>query len=229
VNVRGLFVIGLSFLGASVALADPTSICDNTPTTNLVQNCGFELPYSGGAGTVPTDWTGAQFTTYEDVVTSPVNSGSQSLRIANNEFQGGEPLFDGAAILSQTISDVAGQNYILAFYLYNGMPNNGGSPNGSNEQFQAFWGSASDPTGGSPVFVDTGYVPSSWTEYLVSVVGTGSDTITFTSYNTPSYYYLDDVSVTVDPAPEPASLIPLALGMAGLVVAVRRRSRSKAV
>jgi hypothetical protein len=219
------FLLGFSLFAATAAMADAPSICDGI-SGNLVLNCGFELPYAGD-GSVPVDWTGAQFTDFEDVVTDPVNSGTYSMRIANDEFQGGEPLFNGAAILSQSFTDVSGENYTFAFYLYNG------EPNGSEEQFQAFWGPSSNPTSVTPLFVDTGSAPNSWVLQTFTVTGTGSDTITFTSYNTPSFYYLDDVSLVGSgvSVPEPASFIPLALlVMVGIGILRRsQNSRSRAV
>ncbi len=210
--------VGFSLLAVSPLLADPASICNATPG-NLVLNCGFELPYAGD-GSVPTDWTGAQFTGFEDVVTNPVNSGTYSMRIANDEFQSGEPLFNGAAIMSQSFTDTPGEQYTFEFYLLNA------DPGGPDEQFQAFWGPSSSPTSGTPLFVDTNSAPDSWVLHTFTVTGTGSNTITFTSYNSPSYYYLDDVILVgtgVVATPEPATEIPLALGLAGLYFL--RRSR----
>ena len=210
------------FLVASAASA--TSLCSGI-AGNLVQNCGFDVG-SPGDGDVPPDWSGAQFTGFEDVVNSPVNgSDTASMRIANDEFQGGEPLFNGAAILSQSFTDTPEDEYTFDFYVYNG------DPNGSEEQFQAFWGPTSSPTSTTPLFVDTGRLPISFTLESFTVVGTGSDTITFTSYNTPNFYYLADVSL-VDigsaTAPEPGSLALMGAGIV-LVVFARFARNTKSV
>jgi hypothetical protein len=87
------------------------SICDAI-SGNLILNCGFEaLPISVDAA-VPLDWTGSDFTGYEDVVTSHVNSGAYAMQIGNYDYQ-------GAAILSQSFSGIAGATYQVTFYLYN--------------------------------------------------------------------------------------------------------------
>lgn len=133
-------------------------------------NCGFELPYPGGAGTLPTDWFGAHFTGFEAVDTGTFHTGVQSMRIANDEFQGGEPLDNGAAILWQNFSDTLGQTYTLSFWLYNG------DPSGAEEQFQAFWSPQSEAAtqiSGTPLFLDTGSAPNSWVEHTYTVTGTG--------------------------------------------------------
>jgi hypothetical protein len=212
----GIFLsLGFALLFAA-STASASSLCDGI-SGNLVLNCGFELAYTGGAGTVPTDWTGAQFTSFESVVMAPINSGNQSMRIANDQNQPGEPLFSGAAILSQTFVDNPGDHYSFSFYVANS------SPTGTGQLFQAFWGKSSSPTSGPPVFTDSGTL-GAFTLETFSVVGTGSDTITFTSYNTPAYYFLDDVSLvdtSSGAAPEPATMALLATGL--LVMGLRRR------
>jgi hypothetical protein len=209
------------------ATAGPVSICDGI-AGNLILNCGFEATPIAPDAAVPVDWMGSQFTGFEAVTGSPVNSGSEAMRISNDEFQGGEPLFNGAAILSQSFTDIPLATYQFSFYVFNAA----GAGDTSEQQFQAYWGTSAAPTAGTPVFADTGggALDSAYTLETFSVIGTGSDSITFTAYNSPSYYYLDDVSLveTAGPptgTPEPASFILLALGT-GLAGLTRRRKRA---
>ena len=208
------FVLGPALLLGASANAAGISICDSLPI-NLIQNCGFEKPYPGGVGTVPTDWTGSDFTGFETVVTNPsqVNSGNQAMQIGNFKSQ-------GAAVLSQSFADVSGTSYTFDFYLMNS------APNGANEQFQAFWGPSSNPTGGSPLFTDTG-ASGAYTLHTFTVTGTGSDTITFTAYNDPAEYYLDDVSVVgqaLGSVPEPGTMALLAIAVCGIGLLKRRNA-----
>lgn len=158
---------------------------------------------------MPPSWNTAQWNSEEQIVTSLVNSGSYALRIANDQGQGG-PLFSGAAILSQTFADTPGQTYNFSFYLLNGA-----SGGGTGIQFQAFW----DSTAGTPLLdITNSSTPTAWTKYSFNVAGTGSDTITFTSYNNPDWFYLDDVEVLgarPTAVPEPSSAMLFGLGLVG--------------
>jgi hypothetical protein len=211
-RLQGLsFGLGL-LLAASTASA--ASLCEGI-TGNLVLNCGFDMGSTpSGGGDDPTDWMASQFTSFEAIVNSPLNDGdTDTMRFSNYEFQGGEPLFNGAAIMSQSFTDTPGEQYAFEFYVYNG------DPNAAEEQFQAFWGPLSSPTSGTPVFVDNGSLPNSFTPEMFTVTGTGSDTITFTAYNSPSYYYLADVSlvdtgVSVSGTPEPGTLLLMGAALA---------------
>jgi hypothetical protein len=125
--------------------------------------------------------------------------------------------------MSQSFTDTPGQKYTFDFYVDNT------SPNAAEEQFQAFWGPSASPTSGTPVFVDTGSLPAAFTLESFTVTGTGSDTITFTSYNTPSFYYLADVSLVstgvTSTMPEPGTLVLLGAGLALMIVGRRRLNR----
>lgn len=210
----------VSLLFVAVHPADAaSSICD-AASGNLISNCGFETQPTGG--NIPPGWTTAQWTGEEAIVSDPVNSGTWALRIANDEGQGG-PLFNGAAILSQTFTDTPGYNYTFSFYLLNGA-----SGGGTGIQFQAFW----DSTSGTPLLdITNSNTPTGWTDYSFNVTGTGSDTITFTSYNNPDWFYLDDVEVISQgqappTAPEPASLGLFGLGLGAVFAGRFRRIRS---
>jgi hypothetical protein len=113
-------------------------------------------------------------------------------------------------LLSQTLATPAGQQLTLSFYLaaptYLGL----GTPN----YFDISWdGSA---VASLANLTNTGYVQFSYT-----VTGTGSDTLQFDSNNTNSAFVLDDVSVTA--TPEPATFVPVCLGLAAVCLSARNR------
>ncbi|MGA7413426.1 MAG: PEP-CTERM sorting domain-containing protein [Bryobacteraceae bacterium] len=182
------------FLGATIGFALPTFALANI---ELVTNGGFETGDFTG-------WTlvgNTGFTTIEPSdVASPMLTGGGSYVAAfgNVGSLGG---------ISQTLATVPGQDYTLSFWLFN----QGGIPN----SYQVDWA-------GNTVDVQTDLGAFGWTHFSYSVLGTGTDstTLTFQFQNDPSYYLLDNVSVM---APEPGVYAVLALGLAGLIIAVRRR------
>ncbi len=209
--------------------AGASSICASI-AGNQVRNCGFDGGATTPDGNVPIDWNASQFTGFELIVSGPVNgSDSNSLRIANDEFQPGEPLLNGAAIMWQGFTDTPGEEYTFNFYV------NNGAPGGGNEQFQAFWEPTTDLTDQvgnleteTPVYSDNGSgTTNSFTLESFTVTGTGADSIIFTAYNSPSYYYLADVSlvdtgVNISATPEPCTLMLLGSGFLGLGWCKRR-------
>lgn len=184
--------------------------------TNIVTNGGFEDTVISGPTTVNgyqqfdavstgiAGWTVTGGSA--DLVKSPyaVNDGAQAL-----DLTGVAP-----GTISQILNTVAGQVYNLVFYVNS---NNGGIGTGP------YQGTVS--VGGfSGTFSHVGGDP--WKKYTGSFVGTGSDTLSFTSLTNISNGgpILDSISVSA--APEPATWLMMIAGF-GLVGASLRRKRAK--
>jgi len=184
------------FIGvAALALASGGALS----AQNLVVNGGFE------AG----DWTG--WTISQPYGMRVFDATSEDATIHSGSFTAGlgsTPATD----LSQTLATVAGQTYELSYWL---QVRTSTPP---NDEFIA-------TIGDQTLFSGTNLPETNdYTEYsYVFVALSDSTTLTFTSYDPPSYFYLDDVSVTA--VPEPSTCAAFAgLAVLGLCL-VRRRFR----
>ena len=138
---------------------------------NIVQNGGFEtgdysfwtLAHSGGPDLVDN---GTKLTT--------VHTGTYAFAFGQTTLP---------ATLSQTLSTVPGQTYLLSFWLSN-------PQSGSTETFQASWN-------GSTVYSINNPGVLGWTNQKFIVSATGTNTVLqFSVRNDPWYFGLDDVTVT---------------------------------
>jgi len=166
---------------------------------NLLTNGGFE---TGDF----TSWvTGGNFGSTQ-VVSGPfyVYSGAEE----GNFYATLGPV--GAdATLTQTVTDSVG-SYTFSFWL------NAVADNPSD--FSASWNGTKVLGLINP---DTG---NAWTQFSYSVVGTGSDTVSFAFADSPAYIALDNITVAANSAtPEPSTFG--LLGGALVALAVRRRRR----
>jgi len=183
--------------GAAMALV-ASAAAVSASATELVTNGGFETGSLSG-------WTLTGSTDHSNVVTSPVHSGAYAY---SNGAVG------GAGVLSQVVNTVAGQSYDFSFWLRN----EGGTPNGftaslGNAVLQSFTN-----VGGSFDFTHfTGTV----------VAATNGSTLSFAFRQDPSFWELDDVSLTsaVGGVPEPASWAMMITGFlaAGAMIRANRR------
>lgn len=114
--------------------------------------------------------------------------------------------------ISQTLTTTPGVKYTLSFDL--------GSSGATEpmENFDVEWNGTTLYNGHAPASLD-----SSLTHFTYTVTGTGSDTASFGGYNFYSNTGLDNVKLTPQAVPEPASCLALAGGALALI----RRRRAK--
>jgi hypothetical protein len=169
---------------------------------NLLVNGGFDTGDFTG-------WTmGDPGDTYVGLSTSPGYPGfapENGLYLAYFGTSGHQ------TTLSQTFTDLAGSLYKVTFYL-----EGGALQNGEINNFSA----SIDST----LLTNISQLNSlSYKEYTFTFMGTGSDTLEFSSENDNNYFGLDDVSV-MSAAPEPSSVMLLGTGVVALMgLWVRRR------
>jgi hypothetical protein len=137
----------------------------------LLQNSGFETGNFTG-------WTWSGNTTYTIVSSSSpyVHSGTYGAKLGPS---------DSLGYLSQSLATVAGQSYLISFWLYNANGNN--SP---NNEFQVSWN-------GTALFDQTNIGTVGWTNIQLVATATNATTVLqFGFYNDPVFFGFDDVSVT---------------------------------
>ena len=165
---------------------------------NLVTNCGFETGSFSGWTTTPA----AQGSIFG--VDGFPNSGAFAAF-----FEAVTPPF--ADTISQNIPTVVGQNYTISFFL----ENLGGSPNHFVASF-----------GGSTLLSVTDLAAFPYEQITQNVVASGSaTTLSFSAYQVPSSFRLDDISVVSRAIPEPSSIALLGSALFALG-AIRRRRRN---
>jgi opacity protein-like surface antigen len=186
----------LLLAAALLAIASPAAAA-----TNLVSNPGFEIN-GVDSSTVIADWDNVDdghfiFTDYNGVASY------------EGSFHASSGCVLAYCTISQTIATQAGQHYTLSFAFNPG----GGVELGDASTFVSF--------GGVDISPDIGVGPLGWNIYSYTVIGSGSDTLAFRSFQKPAFTGIDAVSLTAVPEPASWALLIAGFGLTG--AAIRRR------
>jgi hypothetical protein len=190
------------------AAAASTAKADSINAVNLVVNGSFETGNFSGWTTTNLEWPYSRVTGWSDYLGKiKPEDGNYYASLSNDYTAGTIPGHGQIAEISQTIATTHGANYTLSFWLNIQTASNYVRSPGL--QFQAYYDGRQLLNIQNPPVGDKG-----WVNYVYSVQGTGSDTITFFGANVPRYNGLDNVSL-VDPPPTAAPL-PGNLAMCGM-------------
>jgi hypothetical protein len=190
---------------AGAAVAAAVSFVGASAQAQIV-NGGFETGDDTG-WTIVGDATGVVGAGYD--AENP-NSGNYFMALGDTD--GAYPY----GTVSQVVSDTAGQNYILSYYLMS----DGALPNYDD----VTWNGVT--LAGSVVSSLPDTRPNGYTLYQFNVTGTGADLLLFHEQNVPAYNALDDVALTpgsLGGVPEPATWALMLSGFFGAGAFLRRR------
>jgi len=208
---------------AGAALAKSLSTGSNPPTPsicgaipeNLVKNCGFEEVFDA----IPANW-----------VFRPAASGSFFGVGPGIQHSGTNAAYFGATsppnvdTLEQTIDIVPGDFYRVTFFLANGQEFRQGAPSHFTASL-TFFDHNFEQIGVQEALLSlTNPEVSPYTEFTAireAPGGAAFANLSFSAYQVLDFFYLDDVSVA--PAPEPATLGLMVLGLLGVGFAGRKR------
>jgi hypothetical protein len=207
--------LAVGLLGAATAsYASPASICDAN-TQNLVSNCGFETGGFSSWTLTGNDVPGEAGSLYgvEGTDPYPLPNGTDP---HSGTFQAYfSDLAANATSLSQTLSTVVGDTYLLTFDMAQYLVGPGTVTSLFNVSF-----------GGLSVLSLSDIGEQGYTAYSLQATATSSSSVlSFTMGNDIGEFLLDDVSVSA--VPEPSSIALLSVGLLGVRFAKSRRRSDK--
>ena len=183
------------------------SLAGAAQAANIVQNPNFDLD-SPAPGTAPEDWTLTQAASGSDFY---VGLGYYGAFSGPNAANFGAA-YESPDVLSQTLATTPGQTYTISFEL--------ALHSGHYDAFSASFGGTTllslvnDES-------DFGYTLETFTATATS----SSTLLSFAGRNTKGLWDLDNVSVTADGVPEPATWAMMLVGFGGLGAAMRSRRK----
>jgi len=182
--------------------------------SNLVVNGGFETGNFNG-------WTKGSNTGFfgVDSNSQAVHSGSYGAYLGAIEYGSFDTNLNAGNQLSQILSTTQAGTYTLDYWLDNW--------NSGPDGFEAIWDGK--VIAGSLINNANAF---GWTEVTFSglVATSSATTLQFNAFQNPSYFGLDDVSVTpmdspIAESPEPGSLLLMGTGVLGLAVVLFRKAK----
>ena len=122
--------------------------------------------------------------------------------------------------LSQALSTISGERYDISFWMANCPDRAECKPNGIKVEF-----------GGQTLLPSQAFDSFGWTQFVFSniLATSNSSTLSFSGYNTPAFFMLDDISVAqsaLPSVPEPGTLMLVGLAGALGLAGGRRRPNS---
>ena len=203
-------------LSCAIALCSALAI-GQAVAAPIVTNGGFE---SGLTGWTLSDPDGYIFTCGPNPNPCTNPAGFQ---------QTGAPHSGGVAVvmgdfsprtLSQALSTISGERYDISFWMANCPDRAECKPNGMKVEF-----------GGQTLLPSQAFDSFGWTQFVFSniLATSNSSTLSFSGYNTPAFFMLDDISVAqaaLPSVPEPGTLMLVGLAGALGLAGGRRRPNS---